>query len=70
MLDNLRVSGLMAYWLSEEYHDAAAAELAKVDWCKQSKSAQAQYKKPIWLIKAQKSFMRIGSIVKQIIVHI
>lgn len=70
LLDKLRVSGLMDYWLSDEYHDVAAAELAKVDWSKQLKKAKAQYEKPIWLIKAQKSFLRIGSIVKQKMVHI
>lgn len=65
LLDNLRVSGLMDYWLSEEYHDAAAEELKKVDWNKQPKNAKAQYEKPICLLKAKKRIMRIGSIVKQ-----
>ena len=32
LLDKLRASGLMDYWLSNEYHNAAASELAKVDW--------------------------------------
>lgn len=65
LLDKLRVSGLMDYWLSEEYHDVAAAELAKVDWSKQPKSAKAQYEKPIWLLKAKRRFMQIGSYCKQ-----
>lgn len=65
LLDKLRVSGLMDYWLSEEYHDAAAAELAKVDWSKLPRSAKAQFKKPIWFLKAKRRFMQIGSYCKQ-----
>ena len=65
LLDILRVSGLMEYWLSDEYHDIAAAELAKVDWSKQPRSAKAQYEKPIWFLKAKRRFMQVGSYCKQ-----
>lgn len=65
LLDKLRVSGLMDYWLSDEYHNAAAAELAKVDWSKQPKSAKAQYEKPIWFLRAKRRFMQVGSAIKQ-----
>ena len=65
LLDKLRISGLMDYWLSDEYHDVAVAELAKVDWSKQPKSAKAQYEKPIWYLKAKRRFMQIGSYCKQ-----
>lgn len=65
LLDKLRVNGLMEYWLSDEYHDIAAAELAKVDWSKQPRSAKAQYEKPIWFLKAKRRFMQIGSYCKQ-----
>lgn len=68
LLDKLRVSGLMDYWLSDEYHDAAAAELKKVDWGKQPKSAKEQYKKPIWWLKAKRRIMQIGSYIKQKII--
>ena len=70
LLDKLRVSGLMEYWLSEKYHEAAAAELAKVDWSKQPKSAKAQYEKPIWFLKAKRRFMRIGSYCKQKLIRL
>ena len=70
LLDKLRVSGLMEYWLSEEYHDVAAEELKKVDWNKQPKKAKAQYKKPIWYLKAKRRFMQIGSYCKQKIIKI
>ena len=65
LLDKLRVSGLMDYWLNDEYHDAAAEELKKVDWSKQSKKTKALYEKQMWLLKAQRRFMQIGSYWKQ-----
>ena len=65
LLDKLRVSGLTDYWLSTEYHEAAAAELAKVDWSMQPKSAKLQYERPIWLLKFRRRFLRVGSFFKQ-----
>lgn len=65
LLDKLRISGLMDYWLDERYHDAAATELKKVDWTKQLKIAKARYQKPIWYLKAHRRFMQIGSYFKQ-----
>ena len=65
LLDKLRVDGLMEYWLSDEYHDAAVEELQKVDWSTQSRKAKAQYEKPIWLLKAQRKIMQVGSYFKQ-----
>lgn len=70
LLDKLRVSGLMDYWLSDEYHDVAAAELAKVDWSKQPKSAKAQYEKPTWYLKAKRCFMKAGSYYKQKLIRL
>jgi transcription initiation factor IIE alpha subunit len=70
LLDKLRVSGLMDYWLSDEYHDAAATELAKVDWAKQPHRVKLQYEKPIWYLKAKRRFMQIGSYWKQKIVKL
>lgn len=70
LLDKLRVGSLMDYWLSDEYHDAAAAELKKVDWSKQPKSAKTQYEKPIWFLNAKRRFMQIGSYCKKKIVRL
>lgn len=70
LLDKLRISGLMDYWLSDEYHAQAAAELAKVDWIKQPKSAKALYEKPIWVIKAKRFFLHIGSYFKQKLIRL
>lgn len=70
LLDKLRISGLMDYWLSDAYHDVAAAELAKVDWSKQPKSAKAQYEKPIWFLRAKKRFLQVGSYYKQKLIRL
>ena len=70
LLDKLRVSGLMDYWLDERYHDAAAAELKKVDWSKQPRKAKTLYEKPIWWLSAKRRFMQIGSYCKQKLIHL
>lgn len=70
LLDKLRLNGLMAYWLSDEYHDAAAIELAKVDWSKQSIKVKKQYEKPIWLLRGKRWTKRVGSYCKQEIVKL
>lgn len=68
LIDKLRVSGLLEYWMSEEYHDQAAEELKKVDWSLQPKSVIRIYKKPIWMLEAKRSVMRVGSAAKQALV--
>ena len=65
LLDKLRVNGLLEYWLSNEYHDLAAQELAKVDWTKQPASVKRIYKTPIWMLKAKRQVMKWGSWCKQ-----
>ena len=70
LLDKLRVSGLMDYWLSDEYHDAAAKELEKVDWSKQPKKVIRIYHTPIWMLKTKRHFMQFGSYWKQKLIRI
>ena len=65
LLDKLRISSLIDYWLSDEYHEAAVVELKKVDWSKQPRSAKTQYETPILLLKAKRQFWQIGSFFKQ-----
>lgn len=69
MIDMLRVMGLMNYWLSDEYHDTAEAELKKVDWSKLPKKVKEQYERPLWVLKAQRRFMLIGSYCKQSLIR-
>ena len=68
LLDKLRVNGLLEYWMSKEYHDIAAQELAKVDWSQQPDSVKRIYRTPIWILKAKRLVMKWGSAVKQALV--
>lgn len=65
LIDKLRVGGLLDYWLDKRYHDVAAQELAKVDWSQQPDSVKRTYKTPIWMLKAKRGVMRVGSWCKQ-----
>ena len=65
IFDKLRVNGLLEYWMSKEYHDMAAQELAKVDWSKQPENVKRIYKTPIWMLKVKRLVMKWGSAVKQ-----
>lgn len=70
LLDRLRISGLMDYWLYERYHDVAMEELKKVEWSKQPMKVIRMYKTPIWLLKAKRHFMQLGSFIKQKIIKV
>ena len=69
LIDKLRVGGLLEYWMSKEYHDVAAQELAKVDWSQQPDSVKRIYKTPIWMLKAKRLVMQVGSYMKQFIIR-
>ena len=68
LIDKLRINGLLEYWLSDEYHNQAAIELAKVDWEQQPKSVMRMYKTPIWLLKVKRRVMQVGSCLKQLLI--
>ena len=70
LLDKLRVNGLLEYWMSDEYHDLAVQELAKVDWNKQPASVKRIYKTPIWILKAKRQVMKWGSALKQCVIRL
>lgn len=70
LIDNLRTYGLMPYFLSKQYHEAAKFELTKVDWNKQPKSIREKYLKPLWLLRVQSKFMAYGSKAKQLLIRI
>ena len=70
LIDKLRANGLLEYWLSKEYHDLAAQELAKVDWSQQPDSVKRIYKTPIWILKVKRQVMKWGSWCKQLIIRL
>lgn len=51
LIDNLRTYGLLPYYLSGDYHDAATAELKKVDWSKQPVKCRRLYRTPLWCLR-------------------
>ncbi len=65
LLDRFRVSGLMDYWLSPEYHEAAKQELAKVDWSLQPRFVRRLYRLPIPLLRLYYTLRRLASHCKQ-----
>lgn len=65
LIDNLRTYSLMPYFLSKEYHAAAVEELKKVDWSRQSKQTEQEYRRPLTYLRAKRRFMTFGSKVKQ-----
>ena len=68
LIDKLRVGGLLEYWMSKEYHNLAAEELAKVDWEQQPNSVKRMYKMPILLLKLKRLMLQVGSCCKQRII--
>lgn len=70
LIDNLRTYGLMPYFLSKEYHDAAQAELAKVDWNGQSPEIRSKYAKPLLYLRAKNRFMSTAARIKKYIIQV
>lgn len=70
LIDKLRTSGLLDYWLDKRFHNQAQEELKKVDWNKQPDNIKQIYKTPIWILKAKRLIMRVGSCVKQTIISL
>lgn len=67
LVDNLRIYGLMPYYISKEYHDAAKNELNKVDWTMQTAKKRAHYNKPVFLLVIENSLYKVGSIIKSML---
>lgn len=67
LMDNLRTYGLMPYYLSKNYRNAAKKELNKVDWNKQPAMIKRLYQLPIWVLQLRQSILCVGSKVKQLI---
>lgn len=65
LIDRLRATSLLDYWLCDAYREQARKELDKVDWSKQSPALRKKYDVPIWRMKAERCLMRCGSRVKQ-----
>lgn len=61
LIDNLRTYGLLPYYLSRKYHEAAKQELKKVDWSRQPEKTRKQYSKPLSVLRLEFALRRIAS---------
>lgn len=61
LIDNLRTYGLLPYYLSRKYHEAAKQELKKVDWSRQPEKTRKQYSKPLSVLRLEFALRRIVS---------
>lgn len=69
LVDNMRVYGLMPYYLSKEYSSAAREQLNKVDWSRQNLKTKRLYECPIWFLRLRSIYFEIGSKVKQFLLR-
>ena len=65
LVDNLRTYGLLPYYLSKKYHEAAKQELDKVDWSRQPRQTTRLYQKPIWMLRLRQYLLKTGSRIKK-----
>lgn len=70
LIDNLRTYSLLPYFLSNEYHEAAAQELVKVDWSKQPKTIKKRYDMPLPVLRMRNRVLTLGSAVKTKLKHL
>lgn len=70
LIDALRVTGLLRYYLAKEYRQAALEELHKVDWDKQPRKQRKIYKKPLWCVKVRYGIKKWGSKLKCLLYRI
>ena len=69
LIDNLRTYSLHLYLIDRRYRNAARQELAKVDWNRQPKKTHRLYQLPVWLLKVRMQYLKIGSFLKQKLIH-
>lgn len=65
LIDMLRIHGLYAYWLSDEYHELVQRELNKVDWSNQHDFLVKMYRYPRWVLKVKQKILQIASTMKR-----
>ena len=68
LIDELRIRGLLSYYLSDKYRETAKTELARVDWKKQPRSVRVRYKLPVPVLKWRRKLKKYGSRIKQMII--
>ena len=69
LLGKIRLNQLFKYWINNQYHELAVAELSKVNMEYQPKSLCRKYNMPIWMLHIWLFIMKIGSFCKQKIIY-
>lgn len=64
LIDKLRTYGLLNYYISQAYHDAAQQELSKVDWKRQPPFCVKLYRKPVFYLRLRQRVLTYGSKLK------
>lgn len=60
LINHKRISGLMKYYLSDDYKDWVKQEISKIDWSKTSKKTYIEYNHmPRFVLRCKASVMRI-----------
>lgn len=67
LVDVLRVDGLMAYYLCDNFRDVTRLELSKVDWTKQPKKKIRLYQRPVVWLKFRNRVLKLGSRIKTLL---
>ena len=70
LIDKLRASSLLPYYISKKYHNDAINELDKVDWTRLPIAYKKTYQRPIWFLRLKQNLLKIGSYTKQLIFNI
>lgn len=65
LIDTLRVTGLLRYYLAKEYRKTALEELQKVNWGRQTKKMRRLYRQPMWCLSIMMHWLEIGSKMKK-----
>lgn len=66
LIDKLRASSLLPYYISKKYHNDATNELDKIDWTRLPIAYKKTYQRPIWFLRLKQKLLKIGSYTKQL----
>ncbi len=67
LIDKLRTTNLLPYYLDNRFRASTRKELDKVDWAHQPEKTRKLYRKPILYLEIRQRILKMGSIVKQVV---
>lgn len=66
LMDRLRVTGLLRFYLSRKYHEESLIQLAKVDWSNVSKKSYKIYHSPVLMQRIRFRLLGFAASIKRI----